>query len=190
MTEVRQVWSDLKPDTKFGMNLYDPLVAPAVETVIPMRGASLIPPPADMSHLFSGGGAASVQFNKPLFAPGGGGDDWITIRISEYNDLLFSKQRTEQLLSIIDDLERTYNKSDTELMVAKERRERECTELKAKCGHAVLSHAREMKVRFDDMFKQHSADIVKQREQHTQAMTKAADQYVYSTMMLKREITS
>jgi hypothetical protein len=39
------------------------------------------------------------------------------------------------------------------------------------------------------MFKQYSADIVKQREQHTQAMTKAADQYDHSTLMLKREIT-
>jgi hypothetical protein len=122
-----------------------------------------------------------------LFAPGGG-DDWVTIRVSEYNDLLQCKERVEHLLLIVENLEQTCTKNHHELLFAKERYERECAELKTKCEEAVVLHAQKMKVRFDDMFKQYSTDIVKTREQHATNMTKAADQYDHSTMLLKREI--
>ena len=50
---------------------------------------------------------------------GYGGDDYITIRRAEYNDLVFSKQRTDQLLQIIDSFEQKCSMRDNELRLLK-----------------------------------------------------------------------
>jgi hypothetical protein len=124
-------------------------------------------------------------------------DERVTITRREYNELVQSRKHAEELVHIVQSLEKQNTEHKETCRMLKQECDYEVYQLKMRHGNEEhrLKHdlentrmcmSRELEKLLSDEKRKHDADVVQLRAQYNNQLSKASDQYQHSLDLLKQ----